>query len=163
MSILVTGATGLLGSHVVERLVRRGESVVALARLGRVEHAAALAGLLGDADPVIAHTVVKALVRLMVLSATYRQSSVEPAALRERDPLNKLFARQTRERLDAEFIRDTALSVSGLLNPQVGGVSVKPYQPAGYWANLNFPRREWQNDQGDDLYRRGLYTYWCRT
>lgn len=106
---------------------------------------------------------VKALVRLMVTSATYRQSSVETPAVRERDPMNKLFARQTRARLDAEFIRDTALSVSGLLNPQIGGRSVKPYQPAGYWAALNFPTREWQKDSGDKVYRRGMYTHWQRT
>jgi hypothetical protein len=53
--------------------------------------------------------------------------------------------------------------VSGLLNPQVGGVSVKPYQPAGYWAALNFPVREWQKDAGDKVYRRGMYTHWQRT
>lgn len=106
---------------------------------------------------------VKQLVRLMVTSAAYRQSSAESPALRERDPLNKLFARQTRYRLDAEFIRDTALSVSGLLNPQIGGTSVKPYQPPGYWAALNFPTREWQKDTGDKVYRRGMYTHWQRS
>ena len=106
---------------------------------------------------------VKHLVRLMVTSSTYRQSSVETPAVRERDPMNKLFARQTRQRLDAEFIRDTALSVSGLLNSQIGGPSVKPYQPAGYWAALNFPVREWQKDAGDKVYRRGMYTHWQRT
>ncbi len=106
---------------------------------------------------------VKQLVRQMVLSSAYRQSSVETPAIRERDPLNKLFARQSRSRLDAEFIRDTALSVSGLLNPTIGGASVKPYQPPGYWAALNFPVREWQKDSGDKVYRRGMYTHWQRT
>jgi hypothetical protein len=106
---------------------------------------------------------VKHIVRLMVTSATYRQSSAETPAVRERDPMNKLFARQSRARLDAEFIRDTALAVSGLLNPQIGGPSVKPYQPPGYWAALNFPVREWQNDTGDKVYRRGMYTHWQRT
>jgi len=106
---------------------------------------------------------VRALVRLMVTSSAYRQSSVETPAVRERDPMNKLFARQTRQRLDAEFIRDTALSVSGLLNPTVGGPSVKPYQPPGYWAALNFPPREWQKDSGDKVYRRGMYTHWQRS
>ncbi|MDY3553859.1 PSD1 and planctomycete cytochrome C domain-containing protein [Gemmata sp. JC717] len=106
---------------------------------------------------------VKGLVRLMVLSSAYRQSSAETPDVRERDPMNKLFARQTRQRLDAEFIRDTALRVSGLLNPQVGGASVKPYQPAGYWAALNFPAREWQKDAGDKVYRRGMYTHWQRS
>jgi hypothetical protein len=106
---------------------------------------------------------VKHLVRLMVTSSTYRQSSAETPAVRERDPLNKLFARQSRWRLDAEFVRDTALSVSGLLNPTIGGPSVKPYQPPGYWAALNFPVREWQKDTGDKVYRRGMYTHWQRT
>jgi hypothetical protein len=55
------------------------------------------------------------------------------------------------------------LAISGLLTRPIGGPSVKPYQPAGYWANLNFPRREWEVDSGESLYRRGLYTYWCRS
>jgi hypothetical protein len=106
---------------------------------------------------------VKHIVRLMVTSVTYRQSSVETSAVRERDPANKLFARQSRFRLDAEFIRDTALAASGLLNRRIGGPSVKPYQPAGYWAALNFPPREWQKDSGDKVYRRGMYTHWQRS
>jgi len=106
---------------------------------------------------------VKKMVRLLVTSGAYRQSSAEPPALRERDPANRLYARQDRFRLDAEFVRDTALAVSGLLVPEVGGPSVKPYQPAGYWAALNFPTREWQNDTGERLYRRGLYTHRQRT
>lgn len=110
---------------------------------------------------------IKRLHKLMVMSATYRQSSqsAAPTAARARevDPNNRLLSRQNRFRLDAEFVRDNALAISGLLSRRVGGPSVKPYQPAGYWVNLNFPRREWQNDQGEDLYRRGLYTYWCRT
>jgi mono/diheme cytochrome c family protein len=106
---------------------------------------------------------IKHMVKLMVTSTTYRQSSVETPALRERDPLNKLFARQSRYRLDAEFVRDTALSVSGLLNPAIGGPSVKPFQPAGYWAALNFPEREWQKDTGEKVYRRGMYTHWQRS
>ena len=103
------------------------------------------------------------MIRLMVLSATYRQSSAVNELLRQRDPYNGLLARQGRFRLDAEMVRDSALAVSGLLAGEVGGPSVKPYQPAGYWAMLNFPVREWQKDQGENLYRRGLYTYWCRT
>src|SRR3954451_10644345 len=103
------------------------------------------------------------MVRLMVLSSTYRQSSAETPAAREKDPTNRLFARQGRWRLEAEFVRDTALSVSGLLNRQVGGPSVKPYQPPGYWAALNFPAREWQKDSGEKVYRRGLYTHWQRS
>jgi hypothetical protein len=97
------------------------------------------------------------------MSSAYRQSSVETPAIRERDPMNKLFARQTRQRLDAEFIRDSALSIGGLLNPKLGGPSVKPYQPPGYWAALNFPPREWQKDTGDKVYRRGMYTHWQRS
>jgi hypothetical protein len=61
------------------------------------------------------------------------------------------------------MIRDNALAVSGLLVPKIGGPSVKPYQPAGYWQYLNFPKREWENDKGESQYRRGLYTYWQRT
>ncbi len=106
---------------------------------------------------------VKQLHKQIVMSRTYRQSSEASPKLREVDPNNRLLARQSRFRLDAEFVRDNALAASGLLSRKIGGPSVKPYQPAGYWANLNFPTREWQNDQGDNLYRRGLYTYWCRT
>jgi hypothetical protein len=79
------------------------------------------------------------------------------------DPENTLLWRQNRFRLDAEMIRDNALAVSGLLVDRIGGPSVKPYQPAGYWQYLNFPKREWENDHGDNQYRRGLYTYWQRT
>ena len=71
-------------------------------------------------------------------------------------------ARQNRWRLDAEMVRDNALSVSGLLVNKLGGPPAKPYQPRGYWAFLNFPTREWQNDTGDGLYRRTLYTHWQR-
>jgi hypothetical protein len=66
--------------------------------------------------------------------------------------------------VEAEFVRDTALEISGLLvDEKIGGRSVKPYQPAGYWQHLNFPTREWQSDRGESLYRRSLYTFWCRT
>ncbi len=107
---------------------------------------------------------VKHLVRLMVTSSTYGQSSVATPEKRAKDPLNRLYGRQGRWRLEAEFVRDTALSISGLLvSDVVGGKSVKPYQPAGYWQHLNFPQREWQADSGPNLYRRGLYTFWCRT
>jgi len=106
---------------------------------------------------------VKRMLKQIVMSSTYRQSSACTDELRHRDPYNRLLARQDRFRLDAEMVRDNALAVSGLLVRKIGGGSVKPYQPAGYWAMLNFPKREWQNDQGDNLYRRGLYTYWCRT
>jgi mono/diheme cytochrome c family protein len=106
---------------------------------------------------------VKHVLRLMALSNAYRQSSAVSEQLRQRDPYNVLLARQARFRLDAEMVRDNALAVSGLLSPKIGGPSVKPFQPSGYWSYLNFPVREWQKDQGDSVYRRGLYTYWCRT
>jgi hypothetical protein len=106
---------------------------------------------------------VKHLMKLLIMSETYRQSSMASAELAELDPLNSLYARQSRFRLDAEMVRDNALAISGLLVPRIGGPSVKPYQPAGYWAHLYFPAREWEHDRGQDLYRRGLYTYWCRT
>ncbi len=107
---------------------------------------------------------VKHLVRLIVTSDAYRQSSRVTAELRESDPANDWYARQGRWRLDAEFVRDSVLSVSGLLDvSQIGGRSVKPYQPSGYWRHLNFPMRKWKADSGSLLYRRSLYTYWCRT
>jgi hypothetical protein len=106
---------------------------------------------------------VKHMVKLMVMSGTYRQTSQVRPDLKEKDPYNRLYARQSRFRLDAEMVRDNALAVSGLLSPHIGGASVKPYQPAGYWSALNFPTREWQNDQGEQLYRRGLYTHWQRS
>jgi hypothetical protein len=99
----------------------------------------------------------------MVSSATYRQSSATTEALRHRDPYNHLLARQSRFRLDAELVRDNALAVSGLLVRKLGGASVKPYQPEGYWAYLNFPKRTYVADRGEDQYRRGLYTYVQRT
>jgi hypothetical protein len=106
---------------------------------------------------------VKRLVTQIVTSGTYRQTSYASGDLRRRDPYNQWLARQGRFRLDAEFVHDNALAVSGLLMPQVGGGSARPYQPAGYWSHLNFPKREYQPDHGAGLYRRGLYTYWCRT
>lgn len=106
---------------------------------------------------------VQHMIRLIVASNAYKRSSVATPELQEADPFNNLLARQSRFRLDAEFIRDNALAVSGLLVDQVGGPSVKPYQPEGYWAHLNFPKRAWQADKGDNQHRRGVYTYWCRT
>ncbi len=105
---------------------------------------------------------VKRLVTALVMSSAYRQSSVETAALRERDPENRLFARQGRFRLQAEMVRDNALSVSGLLVPRLGGPSVHPYQPADYYAPLNFPKRRYKEDTDDNQYRRSLYTHWQR-
>src|SRR5579871_683304 len=106
---------------------------------------------------------VKQLVRLIVTSHTYQQTSDVAPALLARDPENRLMARQTPRRLDAEFIRDVALAAAGVLSPRVGGPSARPYQPKGYLAALNFPRREWAPDAGEDLYRRGLYTFWQRS
>lgn len=105
---------------------------------------------------------LKRTIKAMVMSNTYRQSSLTSPNVREADPYNRWLARQSRFRLDAEFVRDNALAVSGLLVKSIGGKSVNPYQPAGYWAYLNFPTREWQNSTGDELYRRGLYTHWQR-
>ncbi len=106
---------------------------------------------------------VKHLVKLIVTSQTYRQSSRPRAELEAVDPYNRLLARQGRWRLEAEMVRDQALQVSGLLVEVIGGRSVKPYQPAGYWAQLNFPKRKYQHDSGPNQYRRGLYTHWQRT
>jgi hypothetical protein len=106
---------------------------------------------------------VKHMVKQLVMSASYRQTSQASAEHKERDPYNRLIGHQSPFRLDAEMVRDNALAISGLLVDRVGGPSVKPYQPAGYWSALNFPPREWQNDAGRKLYRRGLYTHWQRT
>jgi hypothetical protein len=106
---------------------------------------------------------VKHVIRLIVTSHTYRQSSLSNPRLDERDPDNRLLARQSRFRVDAETVRDIALAVSGLLVEKFGGPSVKPYQPEGYLLALNFPKRDYSAGRGDDLYRRGLYTHWQRT
>jgi hypothetical protein len=106
---------------------------------------------------------VKHLIRVIVTSHTYRQSSLSNPSLDERDPDNRLLARQSRFRLDAEIVHDVALSVSGLLAEKLGGPSVRPYQPEGYLKALNFPQRDYSADRGPNLYRRGLYTQWQRT
>lgn len=106
---------------------------------------------------------VKHLIRTIVMSHTYRQSSQSTPAIDEKDPENRLLAHQSRFRVDAEVVHDIALSVSGLLVEKFGGPSVKPYEPAGYLAALNFPKREYSESRGDDLYRRGIYTQWQRT
>lgn len=105
---------------------------------------------------------MKHMVRTIVTSATYRQTSVATPELSAADPYNREVARQSAFRVDAECVRDAAISVSGLLVPTIGGPSVKPYQPDGYWENLNFPQRTYPNDSGDKQYRRGLYTWWQR-
>jgi hypothetical protein len=106
---------------------------------------------------------VKHLIRLIVTSDTYCESSRPSESDKERDPYNRLLAHQGRFRLDAEFVRDNALAISGLLVNQIGGPSVKPYQPAGYWDQLNFPPRKYMADRGPGEYRRGLYTWWQRS
>ncbi|HTH47146.1 MAG TPA: PSD1 and planctomycete cytochrome C domain-containing protein [Candidatus Limnocylindria bacterium] len=106
---------------------------------------------------------LKRMVRLLVLSDTYRQSSTVPHDLLVRDPENRLLGRQGRWRVEAELVRDNALSLAGLLVPAVGGPSVRPYQPEGYWENLNFPVRTYEASRGGDQYRRGLYAWWQRS
>lgn len=103
----------------------------------------------------------KAMLRLIVTSATYRQRSHAHAALLARDPENRLLARGPRVRLSAEMIRDQALAASGLLVERLGGPSVKPYQPEGLWSEL--ADTEYVQDHGENLYRRSLYTFWKRT
>jgi hypothetical protein len=106
---------------------------------------------------------VKAFLRLLVTSRAYRQSTTAAdAGLRERDPENRLFAHQAIYRLSAEKIRDNALAISGLLVRQVGGPSVRPYQPEGYYQHLNFPKRTYRPDTDARQWRRGLYVHWQR-
>lgn len=106
---------------------------------------------------------MKHISRTIVMSHTYRQVSVSSPQMDERDPDNRLLAHQGRFRVDAEVVHDVALSVSGLLKEKFGGPSVFPYEPPGYLAAMNFPKREYSASRGDDLYRRGLYTQWQRT
>ncbi len=108
---------------------------------------------------------VKAMQRLIVTSAAYRQASNATPALRERDPENRLIARGPRVRLQAEMIRDQALLVSGLLSTKMGGPSVKPYQPEGLWEQLSAFHgvKLFERSKGEDLWRRSVYSYWKRT
>ena len=106
---------------------------------------------------------IKQLQRLIVTSAAYRQSAACPPALRARDPENRLLARGPRFRMDGEMVRDTALFLSGLLVEEIGGRSVKPYQPAGLWEAVSFNNsQKYVQDTGEANYRRSLYTYWKR-
>lgn len=104
----------------------------------------------------------KHMVKLMVMSNVYRQSAVTRTELKEIDPNNRLLAAQNPRRLDAEFIRDQALFVAGLLNEELGGPSAFPYQPASYYSLLQFPDRNYIPNRDDRQYRRGLYTHWQR-
>ena len=105
---------------------------------------------------------VKRLHRQIVTSATYRQSSRVSAALRERDPENRLLARGPRHRMPSWMIRDQALAAAGLVNLALGGPSVRPYQPAGIWEEATFGKKTYVEDQGDALHRRSLYVFWRR-
>jgi hypothetical protein len=105
---------------------------------------------------------VKSLHKLIVMSATYRQSSAAPSSLVAADPDNRFLARGPKHRLPAEQIRDEALAVSGLLVEKIGGPSVKPYQPAGLWEESG-TGKSYVQDHGEHLYRRSLYTFWRRT
>jgi Protein of unknown function (DUF1553)/Protein of unknown function (DUF1549)/Planctomycete cytochrome C len=107
---------------------------------------------------------VKHMVRLIVTSETYRQASAKNPQLAEIDPDNRLLSEQSARRLEAEFIRDNALAISGLIaDDTIGGPSILPYQRENYWENLNFPERKYISSTGTDQYRRGLYTHWQRT
>jgi hypothetical protein len=112
---------------------------------------------------------VKALIRKIVLSSTYQQSSAATPALLDRDPANRLLARGPRFRLPAELIRDSALKTSGLLVPRIGGPSVNPYTPGDPWREISHygstpaTAQAFLQDHGEKLYRRSLYTFWKRT
>jgi hypothetical protein len=105
---------------------------------------------------------VNHILRLIVTSATYRQSSKVTPALLERDPDNRLLARGPRFRLPSWMIRDQALAASGLLVEKLGGPPVKGYQPTGIWAEATFGKIRYSQDKGDKLYRRSLYQFWRR-
>jgi hypothetical protein len=110
---------------------------------------------------------VRAMQRLIVTSAAYRQDSVATPEMIANDPENRYLARGPRFRLPAEMIRDNALAVSGLLKERVGGPSVSPYQPPGLWEDVafgdGFTAQSYIPSHGDDLYRRSMYTVWKRT
>src|SRR5262249_37067518 len=95
----------------------------------------------------------KHMIRVMVKNPGYKQVSTAPKKLQLLDPYNRQIARQSRWRIEAESVRDVALSVSGLLVDKIGGPSIKPYQPEGYWENLNFPPRTYEPDKGGSQYR----------
>jgi hypothetical protein len=106
---------------------------------------------------------VKHMVKLIVMSATYRQTAGPRPDLKDIDPNNRLLASQSPRRLEAELVRDNALAVAGALNADLGGPSVRPYQPPGYYVNLQFPDRDYVADKDDRQYRRGVYAWWQRT
>ena len=106
---------------------------------------------------------IRRVMKAIVLSRAYRQSSNQDPPLVRVDPENKWFARQSRSRLSAEILRDQVLAVSGLLTNKLRGPSVFPYQPSGHWNSLNFPKRKYPQSSGSDLYRRSIYTWVQRT
>ncbi len=106
---------------------------------------------------------VKHIVRLMVTSAAYRQNSSLRPELKDLDPANRWLASQNPRRLEAEFVRDTALAAAGALTLDIGGPSVFPYQPEGYYVNIQFPDRKYIASIDDRQYRRGVYSHWQRT
>src|SRR5207245_798856 len=106
---------------------------------------------------------VKEILKKIALSNTYQQSSVVQAGLASKmDPNNRLLSRAPRFRLTAEEIRDSALAISGLLSPKIGGPSERPYQPTDFYKT-KYDLWPWTVSQGDDQYRRGMYTFWRRT
>jgi hypothetical protein len=105
---------------------------------------------------------IKRLLKVMVMSATYRQSSKPTPELLDRDPFNRLLARGPRVRLEAEMLRDQALAASGLLSDKIGGPSVMPRQPDGIWQVV-YSGDQWNTSAGEDQYRRSLYTFWRRS
>ena len=109
---------------------------------------------------------IKKFFKMMVMSATYRQSAVTTPEKNRKDPKNLLLSHGPRFRMDAEMVRDYALAASGLLVPKIGGPSVKPYQPEGVWeavAIIGSNTRDYKRDMGENLYRRSLYTFWKRS
>ena len=118
------------------------------------------------AEDFESHWDVKRFFKLVVTSGTYRQAAVTTKDKLEKDPSNVWLSRGPRFRMDAEVIRDSALAVSGLLVPKLGGPSVKPYQPEGVWeavAMIGSNTRDYRQDKGENLYRRSMYTFWKRS
>jgi uncharacterized protein DUF1553/uncharacterized protein DUF1549/concanavalin A-like lectin/glucanase superfamily protein/cytochrome c/hapalindole biogenesis HpiC1 cyclase-like protein len=109
---------------------------------------------------------VKEFFKMLVTSATYRQAATVTPDKLQKDPQNRLLSRGPRFRMDAEMVRDYALTASGLLVPKIGGPSVKPYQPDGVWEAVAMPEsntKKYERDAGDKLYRRSMYTFWKRS
>lgn len=106
---------------------------------------------------------VKKLLKRIVMTKMYQMESGSVGTVGVKDPFNKWLTHQNSKRLEAEFVRDNALAVSGLLNEKMFGRSTKPYQPIGHYSQLNFPRRKYQSDFNPNQYRRGVYTHWQRT